>query len=101
MCIRDRLQPLGNASPQWDDALFFKVIDRPEVHLRGIDQILHAHAPSFPVILPGVSDEQVPHARTVRPMPQRASRVVALGHRHRHVHKYNNAYRSRLPRRRK
>ena len=46
---RDRLgdrraalvQPLGDAGAEGDDALLLELVDRPEVHLRGVDEIAH------------------------------------------------------------
>ena len=30
-------EPFGDPRPEWDYALFFQVVDRPEIHLRGVD----------------------------------------------------------------
>ena len=37
-------QPLGDARAQRDDVLLFELEDRPEVHLRGVDEVAHGAA---------------------------------------------------------
>ena len=35
------MQPLGDPGPEGDDALLLELVDRPQVHLRGVDQVAH------------------------------------------------------------
>src|SRR5919112_1139509 len=35
------MQPLGDPGPERDDALLLELVDRPQVHLRGVDQVAH------------------------------------------------------------
>ena len=35
------MQPLGDPRAEGNDALLLELIDRPQVHLRGIDQVAH------------------------------------------------------------
>ncbi|OEI67498.1 hypothetical protein Cus16_2940 [Curtobacterium sp. ER1/6] len=69
--LRDRRtgvpQPLGDARAQRDDPLFLEVEDRPQVHLRGVDEIGHACRLSCPgpaqSTLLEQDDEAAPPAR--------------------------------------
>jgi hypothetical protein len=38
------MQPFGDPGAEGNDALLLELIDRPQVHLRGVDQV--AHEPS-------------------------------------------------------
>ena len=35
------MQPFGDPGPKRDDALLLELVDRPQVHLRGVDQVAH------------------------------------------------------------
>jgi hypothetical protein len=42
------VQPLGDAGAEGDDPLLLQLEDRPEVHLRGVDEVVHWSPPCRP-----------------------------------------------------
>ena len=71
------VQPLGDPGPQRDDALLLQLEDRPEVHLGGVDQVVHKHSSVVAAESTGVA---APASRTARPTRSRwQRRRVASG----------------------
>src|ERR1700712_1378189 len=69
------LETFGDSGAQRYDTLFLEVIDRPQIHLGGIDQIVHS-LPSVTPSLPGECPDLRPNAVAT----QCDARRVCAGH---------------------
>jgi thiosulfate/3-mercaptopyruvate sulfurtransferase len=74
-------QPLGNSRAQWDDALFLELVDRPQIHLCGVDQIavmVGIHARPLPQRIRRDDARACDHVRTVRMTVSATSALVGV-----------------------